>query len=690
MARERKIRFNILKPSFLLCILAILLSCSDCKREKIRITVIAQEGSKVIDYASSELCNILKDSYIINRAALPDKRGWNIVLKTDSSMKPFSFSMIQSKNERVKTIYLSGHDETCPLHSVYTMLEKAGYTFDITGIRKPRRTCIESLAGVSLLINPVVERRGIRQHINFLMDISSYPVEEAKEYIRNLARLRMNYITFHSYPGQWFSYDYKGKTTPAGGFFYGEKDIVPKEEYMHRRIRNDSIFCIPAIEPFWHDLSKRSQMAIDWLNSVMAEAKRVGLTVNMSYELREPGLEYAAATSKAILKEYPLIGGLEVITEETVSNYLDQIKNNIKCSDEIRKSFNGRNISLSEGIYNTTASELREGFEMLGNNASKDLHLTVLPAYGARMAVHNLAGLTLTSDDLRRTMIYSWIEFDGLMYLQQNPVEGIRMMLEENLKISGNKPLFGICWNHWRNYENRIAIRYASEAMINEPIIARTFYNSVANRSGIANASKFASAMSKIDENDTFCRDSLFNIGFCPNGYWLRKNGLSLYGRYGKDNLIKAINQFSEVRETINSSQANTTDTSALKDLEFLSNRISCTILHLRAFVAMKAITPLFKGNPDPDLSENDREKVRQSCTEALSLERQYIEMHSQIISDDGSEGTLMSYISGPYQCLKEIMARYGRSEVINKNQEKPFDAPPEPGESNSLSKKSK
>ena len=171
-------------------------------------------------------------------------------------MKPFSFSVIQPKKERNKTIYLSGHDVTCVLHSVYTMLEEAGYTFDITGIRKPKKPSFENIKGLSEIINPVVERRGIRQHINFLMDISSYPVEEAREYIRNLARLRMNWITFHSYPGQWFSYNYKGKETLAGNFFYGEKDYVPEEEHLKKVIRNDSIFCIPAIEPYWHDLTK--------------------------------------------------------------------------------------------------------------------------------------------------------------------------------------------------------------------------------------------------------------------------------------------------------------------------------------------------------------------------------------------------------------------------------------------------
>ena len=658
-----------------------LLADSGCSLGKEKISIIATKGDQVIEYAAIELSEILKGNFIVGQSDALTSDGWNIVLRTDPGMKPFSFSVVQSKNDKNKTIYLSGYDQTCVLHSVYTMLEMVGYTFDITGIRYPKTPSFKDIIGYSETINPVVERRGIRQHINFLMDISSYPLEEAQEYIRNLARLRMNYITFHSYPGQWFSYNYKGNENLAGNFFYGEENFVPKDEHLKKVVRNDSIYCIPAIEPFWNNPPKRSQMAIGWLNSVMAEAKRVGLTVNMSYELREYGLEYALATSTAILEEYPLIDGLELISEEDIGTYIDQIKNNIKCSEELKKHQNGRKIQLTNGIYNTTAGELKEGFEILRNTTSKDMCLSVLPAHGARMAVKNLSGIPLTSDDLKRTMIYSWIEFDGLMYLQQNPVEGIRMMIEENLKITGNKPLFGISWNHWRTFENRIAVRYASEAMIDGPISSQAFYHSIAKRLEIGNAAMFASAMTKLDEADTFCRDNLFNIGFCPNGYWLKKTGLSLYGRFPKDKLLSAINQFSDAQNDLNKCIVKTKNGSNKRDLQFLENRINCTMLHLNAFVAMTDLKPLFKGNPDPDLSQQDREKVLLKCSEALALENQYIDLHAQFIGDRGSEGTLVSYMGGPLQTLKNIMSRFGNANDSIPKSEKPSDAPPEPGQ---------
>jgi hypothetical protein len=94
--------------------------------------------------------------------------------------------------------------------------EAAGARFDITGCDVSGTVRLGRLRGMTRTIHPAVERRGVRLHINFAMDISSYPLEEAKAYIRNLARLRMNTVTFHSYPGQWYPASLEGGPMVAG------------------------------------------------------------------------------------------------------------------------------------------------------------------------------------------------------------------------------------------------------------------------------------------------------------------------------------------------------------------------------------------------------------------------------------------------------------------------------------------
>lgn len=670
-------RFPIFSLGWL--VLFLIQSAPAAAREQITILDPAYH-QQVITYGVHELSTILSTNYTVRISSTPDRNGWNIVLKVDSAMSPFSFSVQQPTGEVYKSIYLSGHDPTCVLHAIYTMLQVIGYNFDLTGIRKPANPSLQRLTGYSRVIRPAVERRGIRQHINFLMDISSYPVEEAKEYIRNLARLRMNYITFHSYPGQWYAFTYHDTPQLAGHFFYGEQDSVPKDKSISKLIRNKSIYCIPEIEPFWDDQQKRSRLAIAWLDTVMAEAKTVGMKVRFSYELRTPGIEYAKTTSTAILQEYPLIDEMEFITQEDVPGYLGEIRNDVICADALRDTLRKRNIQLSTGIYNTTEDELKKGFELLRASAPSDMQLTVLPAHGARMVDKNLQAIPLTPNDIARTMIYSWIQLDGMMYLQQNPVEGIRSLIDNSLKTTDNKPLYGICWNHWQNYENRTAAIYAAAAMIDGPLPVRRFYDSLASRSAISDTAGYASAMSKLDATDDYCRQNIVTIGFCPKVYWSGPSaGLGHYIRYSKQKLLSAISQYSETSDKLLSCLKATGNNDSRRDLRFLVNRIQCSILYLKAFVAMTDLRPIFKNNPKKVLSHQDSTLVVRRSQIALAYEKQYLNTFSAYALDRGCEGTLVSFYSVPVQALKDIISSYQNRYRPIPSSRASFDAPPPP-----------
>jgi len=263
------------------------------------------------------------------------------------------------------------------------------------------------------------------------------------------------------------------------------------------------------------------------------------------------------------------------------------------------------------------------------------------------------------------------------MYLQQNPIEGIRSLIAENLKINSGKPLYGICWNHWQNYENRTAARYASEAMIEGPVPKDSFYESFATRLGIVDSDMYSKAMNKLDETDNFGRDSLFNIGFCPNKYWLQKSGLSIYGWYKKATLLSAICRYNASESDLQDCIAKTKSKSAIRDLQFLVNRINCSVFHLKAFLVMTDLQPLFKGNPDPLLSKLDHKLVVRKCSEALRFEKDYLDMFSKLILDRGCEGTLVSYLHGPVKSLKNIMAKYGYGNDSIPGIGKSIDAPP-------------
>jgi len=278
-------------------------------------------------------------------------------------------------------------------------------------------------------------------------------------------------------------------------------------------------------------------------------------------------------------------------------------------------------------------------------------------------------------------MVYSWIQMDGMMYLQQNPVEGIRLLIDNNLKINHNKPLYGICWNHWQNYENRTATRYASEAMIEGPIPPLSFYNSLAKRLGIADPATYARAMSKLDETDNYCRENIVTIGFCPKLWWYKKPGLSHYGtqRYHKDKLLSAIARYTETKNELHKCIAGTKNESSKRDLEFLENRIECSILYLKAFAVMADLHPLFKNNPEPVLSKQDSSLIVQKSIIALNYEKEYLKTYSKFVLDRGCEGTIVSFYHVPFQILKNIIIKYGNRKGTIAVPDIQSDEPPEP-----------
>ena len=664
-------------------LILLLAGCSPARKPRVALRGVPREG--VLSYAADEISLFLGTTYAVIRNGSGRRADWTIGLVVDPKMEAFSFSVKDVSPAGPggpSAIELRGPDPACVLSAAYTLLEQAGVSFDVHGPIVPRDLDLEKLRGTSRTIRPAVSRRGIRQHINFAMDISSYPLDEAKAYIRNLARLRMNTITFHSYPGQWYPYSLKGGPTLAGNFFYGQRHDLPDDPLLKSVVRNSRVYCIPAIEPVYDQPEEKSRRAMAWLQEVIGEAKRVGLTVNLSMELREKDGERAMASSEFVLERYPEIDSLELITQEDGDDPVREIEFNAKMIGTLRdKGMPRRNLEYGLGIYNTTPEDLKRGFETMRRVVPPDVHLTVLPAHGARVAVNNLKSIPLTAEDVGRTVMYSWVEFDGLMYLQQNPVVGIGRLIEEGRRLSGGVPLYGICWNHWRTAENRTSIGYAAAAMVEGPIPPQDFYRRYGRALGIADLEAYGAAMAGLDEADDDARNNLFNIGFCYGGYWTMKQGLANYGRFKQDKIEASIRTFEAARDGLSRIVPSTTTAEGKRYLEFLSNRISCTLLHLRAFDKMTEIQRLFTGRSSKPLTAEDRKTIGAVCAEALALETEYMRLHARMIEDRGCEGTLVSYYAAPFLLLKQIEKTHAGGAAEAGFSKKTLDAPPAPAE---------
>jgi hypothetical protein len=287
-----------------------------------------------------------------------------------------------------------------------------------------------------------------------------------------------------------------------------------------------------------------------------------------------------------------------------------------------------------------------------------DVEYTLLVAHGARAVADNLAAAGLTAEDCRRARLYTWSEFDGSMYLQQNPVEGFRMLLDRAVETSEGKPVRSICVNHWRTAENRTAIRYAARAMIDGPIPAETFYTEYGRKLGLRKLAVYAKAMAALDDAATRARDELFNIGFCFYGTWGRE-GLGKIARLNGETIRSVRADYAAVRKAL-AECLGATDRPAARDyLDLMINQVECTELHLEAIETLTTLQPICADKAPDELTDADRAKVRRICTEAERLTRAYMVHHARRMPDRGCEGTLINYLTIPPRIARRIADEY-------------------------------
>ncbi|WP_135548325.1 hypothetical protein [Paenibacillus cymbidii] len=674
-------------------------------------------ASIVLRYAEQELIETW--DRLEQEALLSDVESdeWVFELKIDAYMEPFSFAVTtQLENDRTFRVQLTGADGACVLHAVYTMFEQAGICYDISDTMISAHFSLNNLLGFSILVNPSVQRRGIRQHINFPMDISSYPLAEAKRYIRQLARLKYNHITFHSYPGQWYEFVDRGDDVKAGQFFYGQEHAIPAAHPIRNSIRNESMYCIPELESLFigrsdeHTGAALSQAAIHWLQQVMEEAKKTGMQVQFSIELRreKPGdLLFADCYAKclAALAQYPLIDVFEIITSECGGNeYLEyaasvakvrelanqlfgsylvdelelasdlkdayvqtpgimsQISLALKITEKLLNAGLERLPLIALGVYATEHAALRVAHKLLTRLAPPEISFAFLPAHGAREVVESLEQMALEPEHLQRMMIYSWCEFDGNMYLQQNPLTGIYRLIEL-IQLSGSKGrVAGVVFNHWRTAENRIAINYAAALCNDHTLTPDRFYAAFTQSMGMEAAESFIRAIKDLDDVDHRVRKELPNVGFCFVACWFSA-GLGSIHWWSLNKVIEIKLEYHRIHKQLSACLEGRSSSSGTSLIKFLLNRIMCTVHHLEAIESLVPLAVICSGKSPYSLNEEDQSVVRKACDRASEKIELYMQLHAADLPDRGCEGTLISYFHTLPVVVKKIRKEYGTSE---------------------------
>lgn len=683
---------------WVLCCVCLLTSCS-----KVKITYEGFTPSASVKMAVCDLNKCLEDT--------PHDIVREYVLCVDKSMSDGSFGY-NIESDKVK---LFGGDELAVTHAIYTFLEELGFTFDVTGVSPPVQIkAMDQLRDT--LITPKVRWRGIRQHVNFPMDISSYTIEDAKKYLESLLRMRFNKLAIHSYPGQWYETHVGDSLALAGNFFYGDVHYMYDSEQLKKYIPdNDSIFCIPGAEACFGDKEKRSRFAIAWMQELINYAKDLGFYVQMSFEPRITTVEQAITTTKDIRNNYPRIDALEIITEETggwgaactedevkstlKSYFSEAIANDTIVNKPIRSKQSDLNAlytqigiitktinalqtegsfgpELKLGIY-STITKYTAGAYRLARLALPQTPICLMSSHGSDGTADAVSSLICAPEDMRKTEIYSWIEFDGLMYLYQNSIKGNERLIKHVEQVLPQEQFASLLYNHWRTAENRTSTRYVAESTLKGYFAADEFYQLYSERLQICDWEKYKKVQELVNQGDSYSRIYLGNIGFSWMGAW--RSGGS-YTWMKKEQIQVARNYYFEAGQILSELITQLDKNIVAYDyLSFMGNRILCSVIYLDAFAEAVDIQTIRKES-DGSISESEKVRAQEICNRALLLFDQYMEIHAKMMPDRGCEGTLVSVWNAPIRGLKVYRAKLG-GVALNElpHRDKPVDAPPLP-----------
>ena len=677
-----------------------------------RISII--QSAPGTAYAAAELVRFLKEyttAEIVFGSEASDK---NIVLEIDSRMPAHHYAAHGDGT----ALMIRGGSASSVLCGVCDALSEAGILFEASCYSAPRGFDTDTFFRVNKDVLPRFRLRGIRQHINFPMDISSYTLKDAKEYIRSLARMRFNAITFHSYPGQWHA---ARPDDHAGHFFYGQVHPVPEgDPQIASLIGNRKIFCIPEAEAIFEDEEKRAEYAVYWLNELMKTAKEAGMTVTLSVEIRSDDDTAESRMLSVLLENYPLIDTLEIITEENGADrdlegitrenateffvglfgesILDKdgsvpgleecyparcaanavcLKRTLRALETREEWLRGldRRPAIRAGIYCTDRYVLRVLRPILRRFLPEGMTMSLLPAHGALAVADNIAETGTAPEDWQNTMFYSWAEFDGNMYLQQMSTDGIE-------KLSALPPTdssYGVCINHWRTAENRLTITYASEALISA-MSAETFYRRYAEKLGVSDTEAFAAFCRELAELDTRNRDHLFNIGFCAVGCWLswHRNGEYMTPRgYEEADYRHAVEKSTELVRQADALLPSAETKEAIAFLRLLANRCETSVLHVRSMQTLEELNGIFDFDRPAPLSEDQSKKISAVLKRSRDDAVAYLHLYGEILPDRGGEGQLVSYYETTLVYIDAIIASFAGAGCAVQTEH--YDDPPMP-----------
>ncbi len=180
-----------------------------------------------------EIVDSMDDANVV--AVLSDKIDVEIALpEGKNAAQGFAIKTIGSR------IYVTSQSPEGVMYGIYAFFEEYGAFFQINGTHYPAKKVFET-RDMDISRSPVFKYRGLLPWDNFLCGMSGYDLADYKELAKNAARMKLNMLQFHFYPGLvFFTQECDGKKVAPQfvgspvNLFHRDSAVFGKEHYKDK------------------------------------------------------------------------------------------------------------------------------------------------------------------------------------------------------------------------------------------------------------------------------------------------------------------------------------------------------------------------------------------------------------------------------------------------------------------------
>ena len=206
------------------------------------------------------------------------------------------------------------------------------------------------------------------------------------------------------------------------------------------------------------------------------------------------------------------------------------------------------------------------------------------------------------------------------------------------------------------------------------------FYRNYAEKVGITDVELFINTSDKLAKLDVYCRDNLFNIGFCAVTCWLnwcRRGEVIMPRCLSLESQLYAIKEYEVLSNAYSKMLITATTQESIDYLRLMINRCDTSILHIKSLIELDKVAEIFDYTKQTPLNEEELVRANQIVNNSRNFALQYLHLYGEMLPDRGCEGQLVSYYATTLVFIDAVGANFNKNISVSLVEE--YDAPPMP-----------